>query len=746
MTTIRKTIKWMMILLLAGSAAAGGYAYYFWNQSDDLLRQVLADRLHEIAPDWNVGLARARWDFQGRIHAYDLTLSVPNAQAPLLHVSEVILTVDRERLADPQTPMRFVRWIKADLHLERDENGSWNFDRLPQLNLPKNVIPEFHADHTRVTVLLADPETGGITQATADDVNLQLIPSGARQFLVKLSAKIPGADGVSAEGNWQVDEGSWNVSGRIRNVSIDGALSKLAAEFSSEYRMATARLDALIQKRFANIVATDAGQTANGSGGPPAEARGDVIGLLGFSATADAEFRLAQWRPGAEREYKVALHVLSGELKNPLVGFPLRDLRGGIALENDQILLRDVSAQSGPTRFVLERGRILKRDDSRPADFDLAIEGLPLDERIPGLLPEAIKKVYGEVQPEGEVDLRLHLEYNGRDRWEHDCDLCARNGSVTHVKFPYRIDQIEGTITQRGELVDFAMQGRAGTQRVVLSGRVKNPGPEAASLFVIKTAGIPIDERLRAACPPRFLSVIDQLQAQGALDGTVQLIRPAGLHQNLAIVVDARCRNGSVNCRPFPYPLTSVSGRFHGAGDEWEFEDFQGRHGAAEVKCGGKFRPDAQGRPELELDFELTGATFDRQLRAALPEDLQMVWNEFHPVGGLSVSGKLFWSPAAGGRATIARLDAELVDTKVSLESFPFALSDVAARISYDGRRANITSFSGRHEEASFRVAAGFAEYTSDGQWRVRLDELFVDDLEATPQFRKALPQQLRKI
>ena len=57
-----------------------------------------------------------------------------------------------------------------------------------------------------------------------------------------------------------------------------------------------------------------------------------------------------------------------------------------------------------------------------------------------------------------------------------------------------------------------------------------------------------------------------------------------------------------------------------------------------------------------------------------------------------------------------------------------------------------IKSFSGRHDETTIQVKRGYARYESDGEWRVRLEEMFVDDLEATLSFRRALPDKLLKI
>jgi hypothetical protein len=747
--TFRKTLKWIFLLLLAGTAAGGGYAYYFWNQSDEILRQALLDRLHQLAPGWNVSIGPARFDRSGRIHVYELSLKSGDGLSTLLHIPEGVLTVDREHLLDPHSPIQHVRWIRPTLVLERDAAGKWNWEQLPPLNLPKNVIPEFHADHAVVAVVFHDSPTGAAVRTTCDDVIVQLIPKAARHFLVRAKAKFPHSDGLSAEGTWQIDAGMFDLKGHVHSLQIDGALSQLAAEFSSDYRAGLARLKMRLDRLAAGPATTKPGahpEVPASRAAAEGAAPDDVLNGLGLSAVADVQFRLTQWHLGAQREYKVTVDVLRGEMKSPPVPFPLQDLRGRIELENEQILVRDFTARSGVTHIALAQGRILERGELRPADFDFEIKGLPLDERVARLITPAMRRVYDDVRPTGEVDVRVHLDHNGRDGWEHDCDLVARNGTVTHKKFPYPIDQVEGTITQRGDLVKVAMQGRAGTQRVQLAGWVRNPGDEAASVFVVKTAGIPVDGRLRNACPEKYGKVIDQLRAQGELDGTVRFDRAAGRDKPVKISVNALFRNGSVNCMLFPWPLTQVSGEFRGSGDEWEFENFSGRHGPAEVACKGAFRRNREGTPELELNFSLLGAMFDRQLLAALPESVQNVWREFSPEGGLNIPvGKLFWAPGPAPCLRIARLDTEIIDGTLMLKSFPFSIVDVAARINYDGRQANIESFSGRHDETTIRVKGGFARYESDGEWCVHLQPMYVDDLEATPHFRGKLPEQLRK-
>ncbi|MBI3866255.1 MAG: hypothetical protein HY290_30615 [Planctomycetia bacterium] len=749
MRTVGKTLKWMFVLLAAATVAGAGYAYYLWSESDELLAGTLRARLREIAPDWNLDFKHIRFDWQGRIRIRDLSLKAADGHSPLLDVGEVVLTVDRERLADPQPPITLVHWSKARLHAVREADGQWNFQKLSLPHLDKNALPEFHLEHSIIFVDFRESAKQDPATLQIENVQLRLIPRGARQFLVRASAKLPGSEGVTAEGNWQVDEGAWGVSGQIKNLVLDGALSQLVARASADCRRGLDRLDALLAESMTggqSTPRTSVGAGGGGTGGQPSAGSDDPISRLGFRAAADVQFRLAQGGPAADREYQVSVHLLQGALANPPAPFPLTDLRGQIDFDNRQIRFHELTAQSGPVHFHVQQGNVTEQGDSRPADFDLKITGLPLDERLPGLLPESIRRIYLELQPAGEADLEARIEFDGHDRWSHDCDLFVRNASASHQKFPYRVDQIQGTLKKRANLVDVSMQGRAGMQKVVITGKVRNPGPEAESRFVVATAGIPIDDRLRTACPEKFRNVIDQLQAEGDLEGKVTFYKPPGAGQILGIGVEASVSDGVINCRHFPYALSGVSGRFKGSGETWEFENFTGRHGAAEVVLNGDFRRNKAGRLRLLVDFSMEGGAFDRKLHDALPKSAQIVWQELNPDGGLNVSGRAYWWPERGGQFQLARCDAELVDARLTLDSFPYPINDVTAHIHYDGSEALISRFSGRHDETMMRFDLGTAEFAGDGEWCVRLERLNVDDLEATPQFRRALPGKLADI
>src|SRR5205823_6133248 len=129
-------------------------------------------------------------------------------------------------------------------------------------------------------------------------------------------------------------------------------------------------------------------------------------------------------------------------------------------------------------------------------------------------------------------DLRGQIVIDNKQIRFHD--MTAQSGPVLfHVQ--------QGRIVDQGESrpADFDLK-HSGLQKVAITGKVRNPGPEADSRFVVETAGIPIDDRLRRACPEKFRNVIDQLQAEGDLEGKVNFSKPAGAGQPLTIEIDAR--------------------------------------------------------------------------------------------------------------------------------------------------------------------------------------------------------------
>ena len=723
------------MLLLVGAAVGSVYVYYFWNQSDELLGRTVQDKLTEIAPGWNVTFEKARFDyFQGRVHLYDVVLPGDDPNAPVLEMAEVVLVIDRETLSDPNPAIQQIRIVQPRANLVRGADGVWNIQKLPPLNLPKSIIPECHWEQGVVSIHLEGLAGSAAATRRLESVNVHMIPSGRRQFLIKLTGNLSGADPIACEGRWNIEDRSWSAHGELHNVLLDRQLLDLGAEVSSEFHAALERLEA---------AAARLGADGHDAAEPPAGSAHSAARALQFEASANVTFRISQWQPETMPEYQFALDILRGKLSHPAVPYPLDELRGRVTLDNQQIEIKDLSARSETTHVRIARGRIHEEGELRPAEFDLEISQLPIDRRLYRLLPEENRRFHDSIQPTGAIDAHMHLEFNGRDRWEHDGVVTARDCTASHVKFPFRVEQINGTIKREGETLELSLEGRSGNQPVRLQGKVKSRGTQTVAAIDIETVGLPIDKKLRAACPPKFQTLIDELRVEGEFDGRVRLIRPAGEGATMTPHIKGRLRNGNVNYQKFPYALAEVSGSFQGTLDNWTFSEFKGRQGTAQLNWGGRYGLDDDGTPRLELDFDAKTVPCDQALKNALPAEWQTVWGEINPQGLLNVEkGKLQWTPGAAPRINF---EVELVDGELTIKSFPYPLHDVHAFVGLIDGEVFLRSLTGRHDETRVR-ASGRADFPEPGEWHLHLADIAIDDLEAGPAFRRTLPQGLRRI
>lgn len=733
MKSLRRTLRWLLFLVLLGGAGGGAYVYYYWNQGDELLRQAVLTKLEEQAPGWNIEIGRARFDFAGRIRLHDVRLRVPEHPEPFVEIPEVVLVVDRDRITEKNPPVHQIRLLGPRVQLVRNAQGQWSWEGLPPRPKLGGTLSEWQVEQATLSLRLEGPPEAVPFTHVIRDVEASLIPSGKRQYVAKVAARFELATAVSLEGNWNLDTGAWSVGGSLQDLKVGPDLATLvtaihpdvqthlnrAAEWGAKWHRGP--------RSAADVFLADEPVAM-----PPA---------FGLNATVDTRFRVAQWEPGADYEYKVSVQLQQGEAANPLLPFALYELRGGIVCDNQQVVLTDLTARNGGTQLKVG-GKIIHKGDAHPTELTVALQDLVLEDRVYNCLTGECRKFYESLDPSGKIDFRAKLNFNGRDHWDIESDLDVKGCTLTHAKFPYQVDQVTGTVQQRDDLLDITLRGMAGSRPVSLRGRVKRPGPDAETAFDIRAQDFPIDEKFRAACPPKVQAAIDTMRAQGTFDGRLVLTRPAGPGQKYTQIVTAQLKNCTSTPKSFPYVVTNVSGMVEGTGEHWTFRDLRGMHDKAAVTASGTLAPNELGEAELTMTVGTGSAAFDPQLLAALPEVWQTVWKEFNPTGKLDALARVNWSASRG--SSIA-LDATLVDAGLSMKSFPWPLEQVQAQVELGQGKLTIKSLKGRHEET--RVAmTGWGWFEPGGEWLVHLEDLKVDDLDPDSRFRKALPAKLRGI
>ena len=748
--TFRQTAKWFVAIVLLAAAGAIGYGYVWLSRADEVLRQKLLAKQAELAPDWDVSVGRAHFDWRRRIHIYDVAIKAKGQAAPVVTLPEVILTVDREKLRlEQEVEVERVRLVRPVVDLVRDETGRWNWQALLTLKPTGRACPEWEIEQGAANILISHGVGEPLGRANLRNADIRLIPSGKREFLVKGVALLDRVGRIIADGDWKLDDKAWNVRGRIADINANPDLLALAAAWSPGVRDALVRAgNAVRDFEAAALASRDAGDSSPfsfaSSQRSVTEESPATIPHLGFTGTVDLDFRIGQPGRGAPLEYRALARVRQAQLSSAAAPFPLNDAEGKVYADSDQIILRGITARHGTTRVALD-GRFDRRQTGTPGALQLAMLNLQLDERLRGRLPAALRKQCDELRLTGAADIAGSLVRDDHGKWRPTgFVLTPRDCAIAHARFPYPITAITGSIKQHGNRLDLSLDGTGGRRPVHLEGTILNPGPTAETSFTVTVKDLPVDSNLIEACPPPAQPLLRDLRLQGAIDATARIVRAAGVYQPYETALTVKLNGCDMEHAEFPYRLSHLTGtvEFDTIRDVWHFRDLKARHGATRIEGGGSYAL-KDGDGSLDLNLTAHDGHFDRQLELALPQSIQKVWADFSPRGVFDAEIELDWSPDEG--MSVAVPQADLRNAGLTLSYFRYPVDDLTATLRYTNDLVQVTSFSGTHDETRIQ-GAGFAEIPPAQPWRVRFTKLIVDDLICDGPFRRALPADLRSV
>jgi len=741
----------MFVIVLLAIGGGGSYVYWLWTRSDELLRQEVLAKLNELAPHWVVDIGRARFDWIRKVHLYDVALRSKADGAPIVTLSEVVLTVDRSEFTQHQNVLiHRIRLVRPTVELERDADGNWNWSELLPLPRSDRLSPEWEIEQAQALLRFQQPEGGPALLVAVDDANVQLVPSGKRQYVVKGSAHVSRVGSVNLDGHWSIDEGSWSLNGDLPELTISNDLLAVADGVSDQARLQRQRLEEALEK-LARGTEPD--------GTPRANDRDVSTAGLGVAGTLDAHFSLSRWKPDAEMEFKVLLNLQQGHISHAALPFPLYDVKGVFYVDNHEYRLRNLSARNGTARLLLNLRA--GRAPGTPATVEIEASDLALDERLKEHLPASVRKLYDSLHPTGQIDVKGLLRRDDHARWiPEGFVLTARQGTCAYEKFPYPVADVSGTLTQLKNSTDLRLdfQGLAGRRPVRVVGTVTNPGLEAQAVLDVRVDKLPVNDVLIAACPPFAQKTFDVLKLKGTADALCRLHRPPGPNQKFRWQLACNVFGGSLECQHFPYRVADLSGQIEtdSATGEWVFKNVHGVHGEAELDVEeGRFVRGDDGQPGW-LRFRLTArnAEVDKDLERALPPRLQKLWQEISPTGQMNLIADVSWIP--GQPFEVALPEVQVSEGSFVLKAFPYPLENVQAAFTYgkdaadpSKDRIEIRSLTARHDDTKVRskgfVLASRAE-DATADWTVRLTDLHVDDLSPDRLFRRALPADLRGV
>ena len=746
---MRSILKWMVVLLLLIAAVIGGGAYWVSVQSNDILRSEVLKQLQKLAPDVKFAIDHANYDILGRIRLLGVSIQLPDDVEPALFVPEAVVSIDEDQMTRfEKVVLTRLRLVNPQLRLVRQRDGEWNWQGLTWNTDKTAAVPEIHIEHGTVFVEL-QRERRPTRKLKLADVNVKGVPSAFRKLTAAVAAQIDPAGPLSATIDVDLDHPAVKLEAKWLRLPVDDELLDLIGELSPavQRKLQEARraMDNLAATQAASMPLPDrrSRDVAQGVKAAAISLQSQVPlpthsgpSPFGLKCQCDLHCRLQLAESDSPLQYQVLAEIHSGQFSNVLLPFPLYEIHGSVFADGRQIVVRDVRAENGSTRLFLNT-RVAPNEAPR---LNLQVRNFQIDEPLKVRLPESVRKLVNSLSLSGMCDLDLSSSQNTEAlTWEGDLRLSE--GFVAHEKFPYPIRDVRGTVRLRGNLIEIKGTGKASGVPVSLDGFVLNPGPANESEFVIKGEGVPINATLLEACPPTVGKVLTDLDLQGKHDVWLRFWKAAGVGQKFHSSSRTKIRNGTCCFKGFPYRIQQLQGDVVWNEDTITFEKLKGTHDETVLTAGGSFVK-APGPARLELAIHAENGAFDRSLELAIPSSVQKLWHEFQPSGQFDVDASIRWVQGEPCRVDLPRI--KVRDAEILMASFPWPLRSIEGEFVYSESKLTCKSVTARHDDTKIRANGG-ASFPPGEPWRVRFEELIVDDLVPNVTFRKSLPPKLQR-
>lgn len=693
-------VRWTLPLTVAGIVAAGAIGS---NHVGEMVRRKLEARLRAEFPALGVQVRSAAVVQGEGIVARGITVFDPAAppdRRRLLVIDELMLacTATLAEMGTGEPRITGVRIRRPLLYVARGDDGWWNVAALARGRPAAVPVPIAVEDGTLIVEDLRQR-----TRTSLRAIAVEIRPAtgtGGPTLAGQCSGDL--FDRAAFEGALSPDGNGFELTGTVQAIEVS--------------RRSTAWL-------------------------PLEAARRQWCDAVQGRLTIDCRIA-GQLSAPAAAAFEVNGRLEGGRFEHPAVALAISDATAAFTADRTGVSWQWFRAHSGST-LLTGSGRWGAW--TADADFDLAVEAekLVVGRQFESLLPEEVARQWSRLLPAGEVDVTARVARRS-GVLQPDVAVRCRNVSLTHYRFPYRLDRTVGTVTFRDGRLDMHLAGQAGGQPVQVDGRLAT-GPGGPQGFVeVRGDRLQIDDALLAAMPQRSADIVRALRAAGSFGFVFRHERGghlAGGHANSLGIRFDRC---TLCYAGFPYPLSNVSGVIRMDRGRWTIHDMVGRNDTGEVRCSGGLEPRGADDGELTLNLSGTGVVLEPELRAALPVGVRRIWDDVDPRGNAEFSATV--RHRIRPRHTDVELAATPVGDTVSIEPawFPYRLERLRGRLVWKNGLLRFEGVRGVHDRTTV-AAEGNCQFQPDGGWRVSFTRLTADRVRADHEVLDALPAGLRR-
>ncbi len=693
-------------LVFSVVAFIGGAAWLYQHFTDpEAVRQAVIARLEAQFVDAHVRLESAQLRLLGGISFHELRIVRDGDGGEVLYVPSGIIYHDKETLLDGKLAIRKIECDHPRFRVFRNSEGRWNVAGLlapPDLSqfLPTIVIHQgtISVEDRQGAPTLSPVELTGLQLTVINDPLLTL------HFEGRSSSDLLGAVLIHAAYQRSTEDLTLTVD--LPDIPLGAPLAARLATYKAE-----------LGQHLQNL-----------------EGHGDVHVELTHHPSAEPEWT-----------HDVRCQLRQVKLTHPRIPVPLENLEAELRCTDGRVRIDKLTARSGPAQIEFN---VALHSPSLDTDLegDLKVHHLAITPELFDRLPPNLQDIKDDFQPSGPIDLSVHFSRHD-GRFKRTQRLVLDGVSAEFCKFPYRVEEIHGTIEQTtdeaaGENrrhVDIVGLGSAG-RPLHIKGDITGDGEKPKVTVDLWGENIPLDTKLREALPAKHQKIADSFHPSGVADFVAHIRREQGA-QEYTNDFSVHFHDAAVRYDVFPYPFEHVAGTLDIEPSYWTFHDFRGTHNGCEFRTHGRSDETPTG-DHLTIHIEGDNLALDQELVASLPPKLREPWKVLVPGGRMSLVAEVEKTPDMDDEVEVG-----VTFRGCTLEPrfFPYLLADACGKVRYARGRVDLTKLSAQHGASTFRLGAGQVLLKPGGGFWAKMTDLEVNPLVADPAFLQALPPSIRE-
>jgi hypothetical protein len=274
----------------------------------------------------------------------------------------------------------------------------------------------------------------------------------------------------------------------------------------------------------------------------------EVVRSLHPRGTINFDVKLWRNRPEEPMHQHLWLAANHCSIRYERFPYPISDIRGVLDMVDGVWTFSNVEGSNDKARIVC-KGSLGPGLQGTELSLDIAGQDVPLHEDLRNALSPHIQQVWNDVRPRGAVDVQADVRYlSGENTFSVGVRAQPQrdNSSIEPVRFPYRLDHLQGVLAYRDGHVTFERcKGEHGAVKISTEGFCDFPSDGRWKIHFARLSADRLrgaDRELVQALPERLRKAMIELNPTGTinLDGSLDLERAGRPGEPLLSRWDAR--------------------------------------------------------------------------------------------------------------------------------------------------------------------------------------------------------------